>query len=148
MSHAGGFRRIYPRENEELYAKFFDQGASLCAETASSKARSELSKLLREEIEAKQKEMDSYRKKFSGGKPGTTSGKSDEVRPESPSFGEKKAKMIYSRRGGYFCVPVPLYSSHTAKSHKRSDTKRVECSRVENPETLDLTEVVSNNNYY
>ena len=61
-THMGGFRRIYPNGNEEEYAEFFDQSTSLCAETAASRARSELSKQLREELQVKQKEEERYRR--------------------------------------------------------------------------------------
>lgn len=57
--HLGGFRRIYPKNgNEEKYKKFFDQDTQLCAGTISSRARADLAKQFREELEAKQREMD------------------------------------------------------------------------------------------
>ena len=58
-THIGKYRRIYPvNGNEEKYAKFFDQDMTLCAGTASSRARADLARQLREDLEVKQKEMD------------------------------------------------------------------------------------------
>lgn len=38
-------RRIYPENNnEQKYSELFEQSSSLCAETAASKARTELAK--------------------------------------------------------------------------------------------------------
>uniref|UniRef100_A0A8C4NYV9 Tubulin tyrosine ligase-like family, member 6 n=1 Tax=Dicentrarchus labrax TaxID=13489 RepID=A0A8C4NYV9_DICLA len=39
--HLGGFKRIYPREGEEKYDKYFKHSSSLFQETAASKAREE-----------------------------------------------------------------------------------------------------------
>ena len=55
----GGFRKIYPKNgNEEKYKKFFEQDITLCAGTVASRARADLAKQLREELEEKQKEID------------------------------------------------------------------------------------------
>ena len=108
-SHMGGFRKIYPNDNEELYAKFFNQSTSLCAETAASRARCELSKLQREDIAAKQKELESIKKRFSGQR--SVAGKSD-VRPESPAAEKRRPKEVAVRRR----IPsfrIPLYHSQT-----------------------------------
>ena len=61
QGNLGGFRRIYPKGgNEAKYEKFFDQNTSLCSETVASKARAEMARQLREELEAKQREMEKY----------------------------------------------------------------------------------------
>ena len=101
-THSGGFRRIYPNDNEERYAKFFDQGTSLCAETAASRARSELSKQQRVEIETKQNEFDAMRKKLSGASRLLESKKNEELRPESPSRSDRKKRITFNPRRGYF----------------------------------------------
>ena len=113
-THKGGFRRIYPNGEEAYYAKFFDQSTSLCTETAASRARSELSRQQREGIEAKQKEMDQYRKKLgnpsvaSGSKGGDSDGgKSERLTAESP-LGERKrtaSGVMVRRRPMSFRVP-------------------------------------------
>lgn len=137
-SHLGGFRKIFPTDdNKEFYDKFFDQSTSLCAETAASRARTELSRLQREDIETKQKELDNFRKRFSGCKP-AGSNKSGEARPESPN-NEKKAKprrpgLTINRRASSF--HIPLYTSKSGlkagendaeeNSRGRQDRHRVE----------------------
>ena len=63
-THCGGYRRIYPRDgNEEKYQKYFNQNTSLCTETIASRARADLARQLREQVEAKQKELEKYVKK-------------------------------------------------------------------------------------
>jgi tubulin polyglutamylase TTLL6/13 len=63
-THLGEYRRIYPLNgNEEKYVKFFNQNTSLCVQTIASKARADLAKQMREELELKQKEMEKYLKK-------------------------------------------------------------------------------------
>lgn len=58
-SHIGGFRRIYPiNGNEERYGKYFNQSTSLCAQTVASKARADLAKQMRQDLEQKQKELE------------------------------------------------------------------------------------------
>lgn len=122
----GGFRRIYPRGNEELYAKFFNQSTSLCAETAASRARSELSKLQREDIESKQRELEQYRKRFSGSRTGVarTGGGAGAVggdmRPESPG-NERRVRpkgLPIKRRVPYF--RIPLYSKKMGVEETKS----------------------------
>ena len=105
--HLGGYRRIYPNGNEEHYAKFFDQSTSLCAETAASRARIDLAKQQREEIAAKQKISEQYRKKLAPASEEQGKGKSDSVRPESPTTcqTEKKEPLKINRRGMTFRVP-------------------------------------------
>ena len=120
-THMGGFRKIYPNHNEELYEKFFDQRTSLCAETAASRARCELSRIQREDIEAKQRELENMRKRFCGGKTSTT-GNSNDVRPESPSS-EKRTRpkgLPIKRR-----IPnlrIPLYTSRAGFKTEASET--------------------------
>ena len=59
QEHLGGFRRIYTKNgNEEKYEKYFNQSTSLCSETAASRARADLAKQLREELQSKQKEFE------------------------------------------------------------------------------------------
>ena len=66
--HMGGFRRIYPvgSREDDPYCKFFEQSSSLCAETAASKARMELVKMQREEIERKSKDDERMRARLGG----------------------------------------------------------------------------------
>lgn len=107
-THLGGYRRIYPKDNnEEVYAKFFNQSTSLCAETAASRARSELSKMQREDIATKQKELENYRKKL---KPGAAK---SEMRPESPAS-EKKVRSELPMRKRIPSFRIPLYTSRTS----------------------------------
>jgi len=114
-THSGGFRRIYPNGNEEQYAKFFDQGTSLCAETAASRARNELSKQQRVEIEAKLRESDVMRKKLSGAR--FLGGRRvEELRPESPNRSDRKKRVNIFPRRGYFryakvCQSVPEHDN-------------------------------------
>lgn len=120
----GGFRRIYPQNNEELYEKFFDQRTSLCAETAASRARCELSKLQREDIETKQRELENLRKRFSGGKASTTS-KNEDVRPESPS-GEKRTRtkgLPMKRRTPNLRIPL-----HTSRAGFKTEASETPCA--------------------
>lgn len=120
QTHMGGFRRIYPKDNEELYEKFFNQRTSLCVETAASRARCELAKLQREDIESKQKELENFRKRFSGSK-ASVSDKND-VRPESPS-GEKKVRpkgLPMKRRMPN--LRIPLYTSRAGFKTEASET--------------------------
>lgn len=117
----GGFRKIYPNNNEESYEKFFDQRTSLCAETAASRARCELSKLQREDIEAKQRELENMRKRFSGGGKTSTPGKSNDVRPESPSAERTRPKGLPIKRR----IPnlrIPLYTSRAGFKTEASET--------------------------
>ena len=115
-THSGGFRRIYPNGNEDQYAKFFDQGTSLCAETAASRARNELSKQQRVEIEAKQRESDVMRKKLSGASRFLAGKRIEELRPESPNRNEQKKRINLNPRRGYFryakaCQSVPEHEN-------------------------------------
>ena len=120
-THKGGFRRVFPRGNEAYYAKFFDQSTSLCAETAASRARNDLARQQKEELEAKQKEREDIRRKLShnSGAGKEKGGGDDELRPESPSFGcagvEQRHSKVnvkalnFKRRGINF--RLPLYSA-------------------------------------
>lgn len=110
-THMGGFRRIYPNGNEEEYAKFFDQSTSLCAETAASRARAELSRQQREEIEAKQKELQQWRRKVQGGGEG--------LQPESPHRERKGSACSEGgaviRRRTSFRLPGPPHKVQQQK---------------------------------
>lgn len=117
MTHKGGFRRVYPLADEADYDKFFDQSTSLCAETAASRARTDLARQHKEEIEAKQKAKEEMRRKLSHGQ-GVGRERSEELRPESPSHGcgvERKQSgtnvriLNFKRRGTNF--HLPLYSA-------------------------------------
>ena len=57
------YRRIYPENNEEKYARFFANSCSLFQETAASKARSECARLQREEIRMKTEHIENMRKR-------------------------------------------------------------------------------------
>ena len=121
-SHKGGFRRVYPCDNEADYANFFDQSTSLCAETAASRARNDLARQQKEDIEAKQKEREDMRKKLSQGTSAAAdAGKErsgrEELRPESPTHGSGVERrhsgtnvgtLSFRRRGANF--RLPLYS--------------------------------------
>ena len=122
-SHLGGFRKIYPNKNEEKYSKFFDQSTSLCSETAASKARSELAKIQREDIEAKQKELEKYQKKTTGSKPSNV--KIDDMRPESPTCEKKSKPLTIKRRGSGFQIPA-----HTVKKAGADDSEQQETVTV------------------
>ena len=112
-SHRGGFRRIYPTEtNKEQYTKFFDQNTSLCAETVASRTRAELSKQLREEVEAKQKELQHHKKK--GGPRGNMS---EVARPESPSQ-ERKTVRVPRRMHGPIAPLKYLQPRNTGEKHE------------------------------
>ncbi|XP_041939721.1 tubulin polyglutamylase ttll6 isoform X1 [Alosa sapidissima] len=58
--HMGGFRRIFPREGDEKYEKYFKHSSSLFQETAASKAREECARQQLQELRLKreQKEHD------------------------------------------------------------------------------------------
>lgn len=114
---------------------FFDQSTSLCAETAASRARIELSKLQREDLESKQREMENYRKRFSGVKPA----RNEEVRPESPANEKKRPKCLPTQRR----VPslrVPLYTSKVGFKNEASESGDTKCGEEESkPETETVT---------
>ncbi|XP_019857814.1 PREDICTED: tubulin polyglutamylase ttll6-like [Amphimedon queenslandica] len=98
-THCGGYRRIYPRDgNEEKYQKYFNQNTSLCTQTTASRARADLARQLREQVEAKQKELERFTKprQFS---------KSDNNGSESPpgerrSFSNKRSPFVMSAGTG------------------------------------------------
>ena len=148
-THMGGFRKIYPQGNEEPYVKLFNQSTSLCAETAASRARCELSKLQREDIESKQKELENYRKKLSGSKVG---GKGDDVRPESPT-GEKKAKAGLLPKRRVPTLRIPLYTSKAGlKSADTTPTsEEIEKEKPADVESVrmmsELIKLVANNSF-
>lgn len=141
-SHVGGFRRIYPQGNEAEYAKYFDQSTSLCAETAASRARTDLARQHKEEIEAKQKEREEFRRKlsqgFNAGK--ERGGKDDELRAESPrSYGVEKRHsggsvqtLSFKRRGTNF--RLPLYSA----GKRREQQSELEEEEVCNIQQLNM----------
>lgn len=110
-THKGGLRRIYPNGNEDYYAPFFNQSSSLCAETAASKMRVELSRQQREDIEAKQKEMESFKRKFSG------KSKIEDLAPESPRSEKKtpSAKSATRKQRAMFRVSVYNSAGHKVK---------------------------------
>ncbi|CAB4044220.1 Hypothetical predicted protein [Paramuricea clavata] len=84
-THLGGFRRVYPNGNEEKYEKYFENSGSLFQETTASKARTECSRIQREQILAKKQEIETMRAKNSGRKPVQRDG----LRPESASTVKK-----------------------------------------------------------
>lgn len=56
MLHKGGFRLVYPNNNDKQYEKFYNQGySSLYCETASSKARETAQAAKRDEMQIKAK---------------------------------------------------------------------------------------------
>lgn len=133
ISHKGSFRRVYPQGNEEDYVKFFDQSTSLCAETAASRARTDLARQHKEEIEAKRKEQEEMRRKLSHG-PGTGKEREEELRPESPSHGgrggvERRQSgtnirtLSFKRRGTNF--RLPLYSAGKRREQRCTDEEEV-----------------------
>ena len=132
-SHKGGFRRVYPLDNEADYEKYFDQSTSLCAETAASRARTDLARQQKEEIEAKQKEKEELRQRLSHCAR-EKSGKDDDLlRPESPTgvLGggalEKRNSMrtlSFKRRGTNF--RLPLYSAGKGRRELRNGIQEEE----------------------
>lgn len=141
-SHKGGFRRVYPCDNEADYTRFFDQSTSLCAETAASRARTDLARQQKEEIEAKQKEREDIRRKLSqstsaGGKERSVR---DELRPESPTHGcglegrqhgTSVRTLSFKRRGANF--RLPLYSGgKRRREQQQSALERDEVTIVSN----------------
>ena len=101
QGHLGGYRRIYPGTNDEYYAPFFNQSTSLCAETVASKARTEMARQLREEIESKQREMAQYLQRPAK-KP-----RNEGAEPESPGRESAMTKVVVKRRRPSFRLPVP-----------------------------------------
>ena len=95
---------------------FFDQSTSLCAETVASRARIELARLQREDIEARQKESENYRKRLSGAKP--VGKNEDEIRPESPT---SEKKNVIKRRGASY--RIPLYTNDAGVRAKEMEAK-------------------------
>lgn len=71
--------------------------------------RVELSRQQRQEIEAKKKELESFKRKFEGG----GKGKSEDARPESPGGGEKK--VFIAKRRPTLRMPVYNSSGHRVK---------------------------------
>ena len=122
--HLGGFTKIYPVGNEAEYEQFFDQSSSLCAETAASKARTELSKQLREGVEAKLKEMDHHRKRLgplSATMTNTQSeSKSESLRPESPRVDRKQSAGGGVKRQST-SFRLPAYSASRLRKTSMSD---------------------------
>ena len=112
-THKGGLRKIYPNGNEDYYAPFFNQSSSLCAETAASKMRVELSRQQRQEIEAKQKEMEAFKRKLGGG--GKVKG--EDLRPESPREEKKvsSAGPVTNKRRTTFRLPHYNSAGHKVK---------------------------------
>ncbi len=105
-AHQGGLRKIYPNGNEDYYAPFFSQSTSLCAETAASKMRVELSRQQREEIETKQKEIESYKRKLSGSK-----SKTEDAMPESPRCDKKTSSANSATRNQRAMFRLSVYNS-------------------------------------
>ncbi|OCT86851.1 tubulin polyglutamylase TTLL13 [Xenopus laevis] len=56
-SHLGGYRRIYPKAEGEVYEKFFKHSGSLFQETAASKAREECARQQLEELRIKKEQI-------------------------------------------------------------------------------------------
>ncbi|CAI8013220.1 Tubulin polyglutamylase TTLL13 [Geodia barretti] len=125
----GRFRRIYPvREREDdTYCRFFEQTSSLCAETAASKARMELARLQRQEIEEKAKEEE--RRK-------TTLGGRGERREKGEEMGEVQVEeqsrvRVAARRR----VPFRLTSSKKTEQTAGAGESR----KTEQPATAEET---------
>ncbi|OCT89704.1 tubulin polyglutamylase TTLL13 [Xenopus laevis] len=57
-SHLGGYRRIYPKAEGEVYEKFFKHSGSLFQETAASKAREECARQQLEELRIKKEQLE------------------------------------------------------------------------------------------
>ena len=108
--HMNGFKLIYPNGNEDKYAKFFEQSASLFGETAASRARQECGRNQREEIEAKQKQLDEFRHGPIK-KPPSFGPKAP--KPESPGREkiEPEPKPLFTLYDKYKKPPVPSASS-------------------------------------
>ena len=96
----GGFRRIFPRDDGISYSKFFDQSSSLCAETAASRTRTELAKQQRDHIQARERELEHFRKRLGPPPPieaPSTETAKEELHPESPQAERKSVAAIQRR---------------------------------------------------
>ena len=140
-SHMGGFRRVYPFGNEANYEKFFDQSTSLCAETAASRARTELARQQKEEIETKQREREELRRRLSQGGGREKGAKEDDLlRPESPVAAgllgatEKRnsasvvKSLNFKRRGTNF--RLPLYGAGQRRRESQHGGQQDEVRRI------------------
>ena len=137
-SHRGGFRRVYPCDNEANYEKFFDQSTSLCAETAASRARTDLARQQKEEIEAKQREKEELRQKLSHcGREKSGRKEDDLLRPESPTGllgggGMEKRNSLrtlsFKRRGTNF--RLPLYSAGKRRRELQNGLQEDEVRKI------------------
>ncbi|KAM9774169.1 tubulin polyglutamylase ttll6 isoform 1-T2 [Syngnathus typhle] len=78
-NHMGGFRRIFPREGEDKYDKFFTQGSSLVQATEASRARQECARQLLQELHDRQRTVNTVRNRDSQGE--TAGERSKNLRP-------------------------------------------------------------------
>lgn len=131
--HLGGFTRIYPKDgNEEVYKNFFDQSTSLCSQTASSRARSEIAKQLREELEVKRKEQKGF---LSKDKPLRQS-KSESSGAESPPhMREQRMKLIASQVEASKRLSS---AGHSAVVRRRGMSFRVPALQLTEDEVIEL----------
>ncbi|KAI6660494.1 Tubulin polyglutamylase TTLL13-like [Oopsacas minuta] len=107
--HMKGFKLIYPNGNEEKYAKYFEQSASLFGETAASRARQECAKNQRLELEAKQKQYDEFKQGPVKKPPAAPKA----PKPESPvrEKAETKNKPLFTLYDKYKKSVTPSVSS-------------------------------------
>ena len=131
--HMRGFKLIYPNGNEEKYRKFFEQSASLFGETAASRARQECARNQREEIEAKQKQLEGVKNAPKPKLPPKA------LKPESPGHekAEKMNKPLMTLYDKYKKPPVPSPASSQPPSLQEQEPSSAQPQRITDDEELD-----------
>lgn len=124
-THLGDFRRVYPNGNEEKYEKYFENSGSLFQETTASKARTECSRIQREQILAKKQEIEVMRAKNSGRKPVQRDG----LRPESAST-VKKTKRTTAKKTQHKQEAVQWQSNGVDTGKPMDITEEEELERI------------------
>lgn len=132
-SHKGGFRRVYPHDNKADYEKYFDQSTSLCAETAASRARTDLARQQKEEIEVKQREKEELRQKLSHCAREKSGKEDDLLRPESPTgllgggaLEKRNSVRTLSFKRRWTNFRLPLYSAGKGRRELRNGIQEEE----------------------
>uniref|UniRef100_A0A8P4K8B2 Tubulin tyrosine ligase-like family, member 6 n=1 Tax=Dicentrarchus labrax TaxID=13489 RepID=A0A8P4K8B2_DICLA len=113
--HLGGFKRIYPREGEEKYDKYFKHSSSLFQETAASKAREECARQQLQELRLKQEQKERDQK---GGRRRDLQGE---------TAGERvKPRRAQTQPPGSNCDPQPVRLSYQVRDEKREQDEELE----------------------
>ena len=134
-----GFKLIYPNGNEEKYAKFFEQSASLFGETSASRARQEAAKNQRVEMETKQKQYDEF--KHAPIKKPPIGPKA--LKPESPGHEKsetKTTKPIFTLYDKYkrTLVPPPPPQAPSLPEGERNSSRPISIADDEELERLSM----------